>query len=215
MLVLSIAVSLTAVSGLLVSAYPNLRSRYSGFTAEEDTMVATSTTPPEVELVKGFLNTLDLDEGTDALSSPAALAQWLEEAGLVEAGTPASGRDLRTALALRDALRAELVHHHDGTDDPAARAALEEVFADLPLRAVSSEAGLAPCAGGARGALAALAAAAATARLKGSWPRLKVCPADDCQWAFYDTSRNRSRRWCSMEVCGNRSKVRAFRDRSR
>ena len=37
----------------------------------------------------------------------------------------------------------------------------------------------------------------------GVWNRLKVCPNDDCAWAFYDESRNRSRRWCSMNVCGN------------
>jgi predicted RNA-binding Zn ribbon-like protein len=47
----------------------------------------------------------------------------------------------------------------------------------------------------------------------GSWERLKVCPADDCLWAFYDRSRNRSRRWCDMEVCGNRAKVRGYRER--
>ncbi len=66
-----------------------------------------------------------------------------------------------------------------------------------------------------RGALAQLMAAATTSRIKGSWPRLKMCPAEECRWAFYDTSRNRSKRWCSMEVCGNRNKVRAFRDRGR
>lgn len=58
-------------------------------------------------------------------------------------------------------------------------------------------------------------AAAPKARIKGSWRHLKICPAGDCLWGFYDTSRNHSRRWCSMEVCGNRNKVRAFRGRSR
>ena len=51
------------------------------------------------------------------------------------------------------------------------------------------------------------------AMLTGAWRRLKACPADDCQWAFYDRSRNRSRTWCKMDVCGNRSKVRTFRER--
>lgn len=59
---------------------------------------------------------------------------------------------------------------------------------------------LAPCGTGVTGGLAEIAAAAAKARIKGSWRRLKICPADDCQWVFYDTSRSRSRRWCSMEV---------------
>lgn len=39
--------------------------------------------------------------------------------------------------------------------------------------------------------------------------RLKVCPgAGDCGWLFYDTSRNGMRRWCSMEGCGSRVKMR-------
>lgn len=180
-------------------------------------MSATTAGPPsEIELVRSFLNTVDYFDATDALSSPVALGTWLSDAGLVEAGTPASGRDLALAVRLRTALRAELVAHHEHEHDGAApAAALDDIFSELPLRAVSGPEPLAPSAGGVRGALGRIVAAATTARIKGSWPRLKICPADDCRWAFYDTSRNHSRRWCSMEVCGNRSKVRAFRDRSR
>ncbi len=47
----------------------------------------------------------------------------------------------------------------------------------------------------------------------GAWPRLKACTEDDCQWAFYDTTRNHSRTWCSMDVCGNREKTRRYRER--
>jgi predicted RNA-binding Zn ribbon-like protein len=43
--------------------------------------------------------------------------------------------------------------------------------------------------------------------------RVRVCEADDCQLIFYDDSRAGSRRWCSMQRCGNRAKVRAFRAR--
>jgi predicted RNA-binding Zn ribbon-like protein len=47
----------------------------------------------------------------------------------------------------------------------------------------------------------------------GTWERLKVCLADDCQVAFYDQSRNRSAVWCDMRGCGNRQKVRSYRER--
>ena len=47
----------------------------------------------------------------------------------------------------------------------------------------------------------------------GTWPRLKACRAHDCEWAFYDRSRNRSGTWCSMAVCGNRAKARNYRRR--
>jgi predicted RNA-binding Zn ribbon-like protein len=49
----------------------------------------------------------------------------------------------------------------------------------------------------------------------GTWDRLKACRADDCRWAFYDSARNQSRAWCSMQSCGNRAKVQAFRSRRR
>jgi predicted RNA-binding Zn ribbon-like protein len=47
----------------------------------------------------------------------------------------------------------------------------------------------------------------------GNWERLKACPLEGCLWAFYDRSKNRSRRWCSMDVCGNVAKARAYRQR--
>ena len=49
----------------------------------------------------------------------------------------------------------------------------------------------------------------------GRWARLKACPREECEWAFYDRSKNRSGRWCQMEVCGNIEKARAFRRRRR
>ena len=65
------------------------------------------------------------------------------------------------------------------------------------------------------GALAGLLAIVAASAEQGTWERLKACPRDCCLWAFYDKSKNRSRRWCSMESCGNVEKARAFRERRR
>lgn len=45
--------------------------------------------------------------------------------------------------------------------------------------------------------------------------RLRECAAHDCEWLFFDESRNRSRRWCNMQTCGNRAKVDRFRARRR
>ena len=52
-------------------------------------------------------------------------------------------------------------------------------------------------------ALGAIAAAAVALTVDGRWDRLKICPADDCRWAFYDRSKNRFRHWCSMAECGS------------
>jgi len=43
--------------------------------------------------------------------------------------------------------------------------------------------------------------------------RLRICAADTCAWLFLDTTKNRTRRWCDMKVCGNREKMRRFRAR--
>jgi len=45
--------------------------------------------------------------------------------------------------------------------------------------------------------------------------RVRQCGDAKCGWLFLDTSRNRSRRWCTMEGCGNRNKARRFQDRQR
>jgi predicted RNA-binding Zn ribbon-like protein len=172
-----------------------------------------TTTPAEIEVVRSFVNTIDYEDGVEQLGSPEELRDWMVAHDRIPAGASVTADDVDLALRLRAALRAELEAHHGGTPDRAALRDLDAVCAELPLRMVCSDDGLAPCGTGIRGGLAEVAAAAAKARIKGTWPRLKICPADDCRWAFYDTSRNRSRRWCSMEVCGNRNKVRAFRER--
>jgi predicted RNA-binding Zn ribbon-like protein len=45
--------------------------------------------------------------------------------------------------------------------------------------------------------------------------RTRRCAGQDCGWLFFDTTKNKRRRWCEMRVCGNRAKVRAARARSK
>ncbi|TMR19968.1 CGNR zinc finger domain-containing protein [Nonomuraea turkmeniaca] len=68
-------------------------------------------------------------------------------------------------------------------------------------------------AGLAERALADAAGCYLTAAASGEWSRVKSCAAPDCRWAYLDSSRNRSRRWCDMAECGNRAKNRAWRQR--
>ena len=72
-----------------------------------------------------------------------------------------------------------------------------------------------PSEGGVKGALGQILAIAFLADLDGRWTDLKVCADEDCRSVFYDRSRNHSGRWCSMQACGNRNKVRAWRERQR
>jgi predicted RNA-binding Zn ribbon-like protein len=43
--------------------------------------------------------------------------------------------------------------------------------------------------------------------------RIRACAASDCGWWFVDDTKNRSRRWCDMKICGNREKLRRFRSK--
>ena len=177
--------------------------------------------PGSLETVRAFVNTWDVDDGIELLTGPAELAHWLAEQGLADEdakGLRATAADVRRAIELREALRAHLLAHHDQPIDPQAAATLDETArrARLTVRFTGRDkTALEPEAGGVDGALGRLLAIVARAIEDGTWQRLKVCPADTCQWAFYDASRNRSAVWCDMRVCGNRAKVRGFRERTR
>jgi len=175
-----------------------------------------ATDPPhELQLVIDFVNTLDLEEGSEALGSPVALASWLTARGLADPGLALGSSELARAYTLREALRAVMLAHNGG---PEATLAPLQQEAERSRLAVSfddhCESVLAAQASGFDGALGRLLIPVAEAAGDGSWLRVKACADDGCRWAFYDASRNRAGRWCDMAVCGNRNKVRSFRARS-
>ena len=178
--------------------------------------------PGRLELVRAFVNTLDIEAGTDELGSPPALMSWLADRDQVLdlAGSPgaATEDDVRQAVAMREALR-DVLHAHVTQRPPPAGplADLRSVAAGLATRLEVGDDGVprpVPDGGGPAGALAALLLIAAEAATAGTWSRLKVCSADDCRWAFYDRSPARSGCWCSMAGCGARAKSRAYRRRA-
>jgi predicted RNA-binding Zn ribbon-like protein len=182
-------------------------------------MVSASTTktPHSLELVIDFVNTLDPDEPEDAFATPEGLGSWLVNRGLLDdAELPLREVDRREAVRLREALLALMLAHNGLAADEHASRALDEVArrGQLGVRfRPDGSAPLGPRAEGFAGALAEVVVPVAEAARDGSWQRVKACRADDCEWAFYDRSRNRSGVWCDMAVCGNRAKVRAYRQR--
>jgi predicted RNA-binding Zn ribbon-like protein len=177
-----------------------------------------SSPPHNLQLVIDFVNTLDLETHEDQADTPAHLGQWLAEQGLRDDDDPELGPDeLEQAVELRESLRSVLVTHNDrdATAQDAARH-LEEV-AERGLLAVrfgpDGAIDIAPRADGYPALLAQLLVPVTHAAMDGTWGRVKACVADDCRWAFYDSSRNRSGRWCDMAVCGNREKVRTYRSK--
>ncbi len=178
---------------------------------------ATRRAPDDLEVVRAFVNTRDVEEGTDALGTPEGLRGWLAGQGLASDQTAVRHVDVGLAQRVREALRALLLCNNEGCEpEPAAIATLNDAAAQARLSVHfhgDGSAHLEPTVGGVPGALGQLLAVVYGSRREGSWERLKACRNDTCQWAFFDQSKNRSRHWCSMADCGSQSKARAYRRR--
>ncbi|MFD3617728.1 CGNR zinc finger domain-containing protein [Streptomyces sp. NPDC058676] len=156
-----------------------------------------SPAPGGLALVQSLVNTLDIESDVDSLDG----ARF----GLTKDELPAA-RELRESL--RVALLAHAGHPPHRPVTP-----LGELLARAPLVVTVDEgdgsAALAPADQGPL--LSRVAAAVAQALVEGTWTRLKACEAVDCHWAYYDRSPAGRGRWCSMQVCGARAKMRRYR----
>ena len=175
--------------------------------------------PPPLDLVQDFVNTEIPVWAVDDIATPDALAGWLRARQLVGEGGTVDTSEFVRARALRAVLRELAKRNTRGAEpDEALRVAFASIAAETPLQFGLGEAGdirLQPAADGVNGALAAIVSRVFEAQSSGMWKRLKSCPGPHCGWLFYDASRNASSTWCSMSICGNRTKTKAYRSRRR
>jgi predicted RNA-binding Zn ribbon-like protein len=157
----------------------------------------------------------------DRLDTPSWLDGFLAHHGLAAAGPPtpaARARLVRLRALLRDAIQAIAAGKAPKAGD------LDELNAFVAARPATPR--LVRAGGAFRleavpektdwaWVLGEIALSFARLLAEGDLRRLKVCDNGDCAWAFYDESKNRSRRWCSADKCGNLIKVRRFRERQR
>jgi predicted RNA-binding Zn ribbon-like protein len=174
------------------------------------------TAPGDLELVRDFVNTRDLEKGTDRIEAPGGLVSWLVGKGLAHAGYALTDEDVARARAFREALRSMLLANAglspeagnaEGFDAAARGARLEVGTGDTGTLA------LLPVGDGLDRAIGRLAAIAFAAQEGGSWARLKACAG--CRWALYDHTKNRSATWCDAAKCGARARSRRYRARRR
>ncbi|MGN7800286.1 CGNR zinc finger domain-containing protein [Leifsonia sp. 22587] len=151
----------------------------------------------------------------ERIPTPSDLAQWLADAGLVDAPPAVDADGYARAIALRELiwtllttddsrpLPADAVEAlNAGAAGPAPTAALS------PDRSVATTADLDAC-------LTAIARAAVDVFRPANRVRLTWCEGTDCTRAFLDASRAHNRRWCGMAGCGDRAKAAAYRARRR
>ena len=151
----------------------------------------------------------------EALTSPAELSAWLHER-FPTIDARCADHELRDALTLREAI-ANLAyaalggHPYSGRDVD-----VINLYASTPNLPPSLDGGSRQ-AGRTRAratqALSTIARDAVAVFGADARERLRECGADDCDLVYLDVSRSRNRRWCSMQRCGNRAKVRAHRAR--
>ena len=156
-----------------------------------------------------FANSRRLGGRPDLLADSASAGKALVRAGLLPAGTVPTPSALRRLVALRAALNAALRGDEEAWTDIDAEATGVRIrleFGSGPAASVRATATGDP--------VAALLLTLYEAVADGSWSRIRRCANDVCAAAFYDTTRNRTGRWCSYARCGNRVNVAAHRART-
>jgi predicted RNA-binding Zn ribbon-like protein len=175
--------------------------------------------PGELAMVQAFVNThfdLTAERGGEILVSAEALRDWLGARELIKGQRRLTGHDLDRAIAVREGLRALAFANNDQVLDVGAIDAMRRASKGAGTQIRIEPDGprfLSDSASGIDAAIGALFAITARAMIDGAWQRLKACRGRHCGWAFYDHSRNQSARWCSMKVCGDREKARAYYQR--
>ncbi len=177
--------------------------------------MASTAAPGELELVREFVNSVEIEDTSDPLAGDDGLPRWCERTGLCRGADEQALSELRL---FREALRGVL-EANAGEGEPGERWQGVEPFARRAgYRMYITAAGvpaLRPEGAGVDAAIAAVLAIAYEAIRQGTWPRLKACRKHSCRWAFYDKSKNGSGAWCSMRVCGNRVKAQRRRVREK
>jgi predicted RNA-binding Zn ribbon-like protein len=169
--------------------------------------------PDDLGRLVSLLNTVDLEAGLDQLADLTGLDAWLGAAG----SRSSTAQELTIARQLRAGLRALAASNCGHALDAVVLADAARCATRLPVSIQLAPGGSALLVGGEGAArtLGEVLASYARAVEQGRWSRVKLCASPSCRWAFWDGSKNGSRKWCAMSVCGSRAKMRSYRQRPR
>jgi predicted RNA-binding Zn ribbon-like protein len=149
----------------------------------------------------------------ELLSDSASLERWLAHV-LGLAGIRAQARDVAAARRLRESVVNVARAHTQGRHGDAEDIRTVNAFATAPppVPEMTADGTLAPVTASATAGLSAIARDAIDLLTGPYGHRIRVCAAEDCALMFVDASRPGTRRWCSMQRCGNLAKVRTHRE---
>jgi predicted RNA-binding Zn ribbon-like protein len=189
---------------------------------------------PVLDLVNTLDNRFRTEGPTELLPDYAALLRFMEQSGLLgaaqaralerRAGDIDIDRAVDSARELREAAASVLYAIAEGSDPPPAD--LRKLARHLQSARQRQELVLSPTAQGVKFAwewgssqteadlpVWILSQQASALLTSDALSRLRACGSDTCRWLFLDTSKNHTRRWCDMKLCGNRMKARRFQAR--
>jgi predicted RNA-binding Zn ribbon-like protein len=181
--------------------------------------IETKPAPMPLLLVQAFVNTRDVEDGSDLLSDAGSAAAWLVQAGLIGRNRPVTSTELGSARATRDSIRGLVESHGSQVGGGADLGPLRDLADTHAARLTVGDGGVLALQNhrhdDVSDGLFELLLIIRRAQEDGTWSRLRVCANPDCRWAFFDRSRNQQGHWCNMAVCGNRLKNRQLRARRR
>jgi predicted RNA-binding Zn ribbon-like protein len=186
--------------------------------AELSRQIEDKVAPEPLLAVQAFANTFSsFEDEEELLSDAGSTRDWLLVSDLAIPSVTVGEEERQRLVTFRQLVRALIDANMSGEQDRNANAELARLVADHPVPVTAGLDGrvgldLEP-AESVDALIAQMIGIVLRAQIDGSWERLKICLDDTCRWAFFDASKNRRGHWCSMEVCGNRVKNRAYRAR--
>jgi len=166
--------------------------------------------PGDLALLEGFLNTWSGELSIEDFGTVSDTEKWLRQFGLWMGSKKLTATHREKIIQFRECLRAWILDN--SSTQPLAASLSDVVFhAEIDEGMLSFKAVGDPY----QFLVGSLAKAISASQNAGTWDRFKCCELPTCGWAFYDSTRSRTKRWCSMKTCGSRHKAREYYKRKR
>lgn len=173
-------------------------------TLTEKLRVGSPPAPSSLILIEGFLNTWSGEMNIDDFTTPESTEAWLRSVELWLSEESITPEQTQQIVKFRHDLRAWILDSSDSLS-------INELAANISFQAEFNDDGevrFVTQGNACDKVIGTLIEIICESQKHGTWERFKCCALPTCGWAFYDATRSRTKRWCSMQTCGSRHKSR-------
>lgn len=160
--------------------------------------------PGTLILLEGFLNTWSGELDIDDFKTTDSTEKWLRSTELWTGPEKITSEQVQKIISFRSELRSWILNRDQSQP-------LHKLVSDISFKVEFNSEGEVQfhASGNAyHKVIGTLITVISESQKSGTWDRFKCCDLSTCGWAFYDTTRSRTKRWCSMKTCGSRHKSR-------